>query len=86
MSDKDNVVKALKVCLKPGSCRGCPYHRVYDTSIEKCSKEMMQDALELIESQDKLISELKIKVTLLDETLTGVTAAWADTLRGIDRV
>ena len=48
MTDRDKVVKGLEVCTQPGSCRECPYWRVYDSTIERCAKELMLDALELL--------------------------------------
>jgi rubrerythrin len=53
MADREKVIKGIEICLHPGSCRECPYYRVYDTTIEKCAKEMMQDALELLKEQQE---------------------------------
>ena len=52
MAELEKVLKGIEICLHPGSCRECPYYRVYDTTIEKCAKEMMQDALELLKEND----------------------------------
>lgn len=58
MDKLEKVLKGIEICLHPGSCRECPYYRVYDTTIEKCAKEMMQDALELLKAQQKEIEKL----------------------------
>ena len=52
MTDREKVVKGLEVCTQPGSCRECPYWRVYDSTIEQCVKELMLDALELLKEQE----------------------------------
>lgn len=89
MTGKEKAIKGLECCsaMSGYKCRECPYwDECHNTDLPYGMSHLADDALELIKSQDKLIRELKIKVTVLDETLTGVTAAWADTLRRIDRV
>ena len=67
MIDREKVIKGIEICLHPGSCRECPYYRVYDTTIEKCAKEMMQDALELLKEpqEQKFFVDIDGKMTPL---------------------
>lgn len=59
MTDMD-IIKGFECCVQvtPGICKRCPYHNKIFT---RCSKMLMQDALNLINRQKTEIEELTEK-------------------------
>ena len=63
ITDREKVIKGLRICSTQKGCHGCPYESM---SGLKCSSMLKRDALELLKEQDKQIIELKEKLRLME--------------------
>ena len=70
--DRENVVKAIDICLGHGKCNDCPFcfsGKGYTTM--NCRDYMLRDALSLIDTQYKLILELQNLISIGTKMMNG---------------
>ena len=63
MTDKD-IIKAIEYCKSENSCIGCPY----EFEGEFCEDKLKEDALDLINRQERKIEELETALFNLGAT------------------
>lgn len=57
MTDQEKIIKGLEYCAGNHLCSGCRY---YDPDNARCQKDLMRDALELLEAQEPVKPELRM--------------------------
>ena len=62
MTNMEKVIKALKLCIADGYCNDCPYEKECfdEKSHMPFGKEMMRDALALLQKQENEIADRAI--------------------------